>query len=170
MVDKQTLAFKPSRLINPVGALQLPVSKDVPEYSQLSDTVTIYKAGCIDFLKSLEPGSVDIIVTDPAYSGMNNKMQFGNGRIVGKYQDTNNTKWFPEFTDDADTFREFLQECYRVLKDDRHIYIMIDSFSLLSLGHLVREVFNMKNIIVWDKVNIGMGHHFRRRHEFILTI
>ena len=168
MADKQTIEFKSSRLINPTGALRLPVSKDVPEHSRLSDKVTIYKANCFDFLSSLEPGSVDIIVTDPAYSGMNNKMQFGNGRIVGKYQEMDNEKWFPEFTDDTDTFRRFLKECHRVLKDDRHIYIMIDSFSLLSLGHLVREVFNMKNILVWDKVNIGMGHHFRRRHEFIL--
>ena len=45
---------------------------------------------------------------------------------------------------------------------------MIDSFSLLTLGHLMREVFNVKNIIVWDKVNIGMGHCFRRRHEFVI--
>jgi site-specific DNA-methyltransferase (adenine-specific) len=32
----------------------------------------------------------------------------------------------------------------------------------------VREVFDVKGLIVWDKVNIGMGHHFRRRHENIL--
>jgi site-specific DNA-methyltransferase (adenine-specific) len=32
----------------------------------------------------------------------------------------------------------------------------------------MREVFNVKNIIVWDKMNIGMGHYFRRRHEFII--
>lgn len=168
MSEKQTVTFKSSRLTTPVGALRLPVSKNVPNHSRLSDAVTIYKADCLDFLRSLDPESVDIIVTDPAYSGMNNKMQFGNGRIVGKYQATNNEKWFPEFTDDADTFRSFLKECHRVLRDDRHIYLMIDSFSLLTLGHIVREVFNMKNILVWDKVNIGMGHHFRRRHEFIL--
>ena len=28
--------------------------------------------------------SVDVIVTDPAYSGMNRHMMFGNGRIVGE--------------------------------------------------------------------------------------
>ncbi|MFA7702710.1 MAG: site-specific DNA-methyltransferase, partial [Patescibacteria group bacterium] len=46
--------------------------------------------------------------------------------------------------------------------------MMIDSFSLLTLGHLMRDVFNVKNIIVWDKIHIGMGHYFRRRHEFVL--
>jgi site-specific DNA-methyltransferase (adenine-specific) len=55
-----------------------------------------------------------------------------------------------------------------VLRDGGHIYVMFDSFSLLSLGHLMREVFAVKNLIVWDKVNLGMGHYFRRRHETIV--
>jgi site-specific DNA-methyltransferase (adenine-specific) len=135
---------------------------------KVAENISIYQGDCIDFLRSLPSESVDIIVTDPAYSGMNNKMQFGNGRIVGKYQNKDNDKWFQEFKDDPETFLIFLNECKRVLKDDRHIYLMIDSFSLLTLGHLMREVFNVKNIIVWDKINIGMGHYFRRRHEFVL--
>jgi site-specific DNA-methyltransferase (adenine-specific) len=45
---------------------------------------------------------------------------------------------------------------------------MFDSFSLLSLGALMRERFNVKGLIVWDKVNIGMGHYFRRRHELVV--
>jgi len=45
---------------------------------------------------------------------------------------------------------------------------MFDSFSLLSLGKVVRDFFDVKNLITWDKVNIGMGHYYRRRHEYIL--
>ena len=120
------------------------------------------------FLRSLPPESVDVIVTDPAYSGMNQHMQFGHGRIVGHYQQPGNTRWFTEFSDDPDTYRAFLGECHRVLRDDRHIYIMFDSFSLLSLGALVRERFDVKCVIVWDKVHLGMGHYFRRRHEHIV--
>src|SRR5207302_9112438 len=67
-----------------------------------------------------------------------------------------------------DSYRTFLGECHRVLRDGRHIYIMFDSFSLLSLGAVVREVFDVKNVLVWDKVNLGMGHYFRRRHEHVL--
>jgi len=46
--------------------------------------------------------------------------------------------------------------------------LMFDSFSLLSLAPVVREVFEVKNVLCWDKANIGLGHYFRRRHEFIL--
>ncbi len=127
-------------------------------------------ADCFAFLRSLPDASLDCIVTDPAYSGMNQHMQFGHGRIVGRYQDKGelDAKWFAEFHDDPDSYREFLRECYRVLRPDRHIYIMFDSFSLISLAHVVREIFDVKNLIVWDKVNIGMGHYFRRQHETVL--
>src|SRR5262249_39496303 len=90
------------------------------------------------------------------------------GRIVGDYGKPANEKWFSEFRDDPASFRRFLAECHRVLRRDRHLYIMFDSFSLLTLGPLVREVFDVKNIVIWDKVNLGMGHYFRRRHEHIV--
>lgn len=126
---------------------------------------------CLNFLGKVKTGSIDVIVTDPAYSGMNNKLKLGKGRIVGRYADkgAHNGKWFSEFEDTEENYEKFLSECRRVLnKETGHIYIMFDSFSLLSLGHIVRKYFNVKNIITWDKVNLGMGHYFRRRHEFIL--
>jgi len=128
----------------------------------------IEQADCLAFLASLPDRSVDVITTDPAYSGMNQHMSFGRGRIVGRYSDADNDRWFTEFRDDPASFVAFLRECYRVLADGGHIYVMFDSFSLLSLGHLMREVFAVKNVIVWDKVNLGMGHYFRRRHETIV--
>jgi site-specific DNA-methyltransferase (adenine-specific) len=32
----------------------------------------------------------------------------------------------------------------------------------------MREVFDVKGVVVWDKVNLGMGHYFRRRHELVV--
>lgn len=128
----------------------------------------IEHSDCLAFLKSLPTGSVDLIVTDPAYSGMNQHLKFGNGRIVGDYGREGNNKWFDEFHDDPEHYRVFLSECHRVLRRERHIYVMFDSFSLLTLGPLMRETFDVKNVLVWDKVNLGMGHYFRRRHEMIV--
>lgn len=128
----------------------------------------IRRADCIQFLRSLPDGCVDVITTDPAYSGMNQHMRFGHGRIVGRYADAANPRWFTEFHDDAETYRAFLRECHRVLRNDRHVYVMFDSYSLLSLGGVVREVFDVKSVVVWDKVDLGMGHWFRRRHEHVV--
>jgi len=137
-------------------------------YKSEEDDVRVYRDDSIAFLSKLPKESVDTIVTDPAYSGMNQKMKFGNGRIVGEYQKEGNGKWFQEFHDTEENYRKFLEECRRVMKKRSHIYIMFDSFSLLTLAPLIREYFDVKNIITWDKVNLGMGHYFRRRHEFIL--
>jgi len=140
-------------------------------YTSPDKRIKVYKDDAISFLKKLPSNSVDIIATDPAYSGMNNKLKLGKGRIVGKYSEkgTNNGKWFGEFEDSEENYEKFLTECQRVLKKSTgHIYIMFDSYSLLSLGNIVRNFFDVKNLITWDKVNIGMGHYYRRRHEYIL--
>ena len=125
-------------------------------------------ADCITFLRTLDSDSVDLIVTDPAYSGMNRHLRLGRGRIVGRYGSPDNNDWFPEFEDDPEQFSVFLGECRRVLRDGRHIYVMFDTFSLLSLGAVVRDHFGVKGVIVWDKISMGMGNYFRRQHEFIL--
>jgi site-specific DNA-methyltransferase (adenine-specific) len=135
----------------------------------LDNRVIIHQEDALKFLKSLETESVDLIVTDPAYSGMNQHLQLGKGRIVGEYKDkSDDGKWFNEFHDNQENYEIFLNECYRVLKMDSHIFIMFDSFSLITLSNMVRNVFNVKNILTWDKVNIGMGHYFRRQSEFII--
>lgn len=133
------------------------------------NNIAIYQSDAIAFLKKLEDESIDLIVTDPAYSGMNQHLQLGKGRIVGEYKDKSDSgKWFNEFHDSEENYQIFLTECHRVLKPNSHIFIMFDSFSLLTLSNLVREKFNVKNLLTWDKVNIGMGHYFRRQTEFIL--
>ncbi len=131
-------------------------------------TYDIRTQDCVEFLRDLPDQSVDLIATDPAYSGMNQHMRFGHGRIVGHYGKPDNARWFREFSDDPESYAVFLGECRRVLRQDRHVYIMFDSFSMLSLGALVRDFFDVKGVVVWDKVHLGMGHYFRRRHEQIV--
>jgi site-specific DNA-methyltransferase (adenine-specific) len=141
-----------------------------PFFESLDKRISIFQDDAISFLKGLPANSIDIIITDPAYSGMNQRLKLGSGKIIGKYSDAgkNGAKWFEEFHDTEENYKAFLKECFRVLKNNRHIYIMFDSFSLLSLAPIAREVFEVKNVLCWDKANIGLGHYFRRRHEFIL--
>lgn len=123
----------------------------------------------IKFLRTLEDSSVDLITTDPAYNGMNQHLALGKGRIVGEYnQRGDGEKWFAEFDDTEANYRVFLYECERVLKTGGSIFIMFDPYSLITLGQLLREYFNVKNLITWDKMAIGMGHNFRRQTEFII--
>src|SRR3989339_615296 len=89
--------------------------------------IVLEQQDCLKFLRKLKDGSVDVIITDPAYSGMNNKLKLGKVRIVGKYADKGeeNGKWFSEFQDTEENYANFLSECKRVLnKKTGHIYIM----------------------------------------------
>jgi len=148
---------------------RIKVSKK-PFFETIDKRVSIFHDDAISFLKDLPDNSIDLVVTDPAYSGMNQRLKLGNSKIIGQYSKAgeDGAKWFEEFHDTQENYKSFLQESYRVLKNNRHIYIMFDSYSLLTLGPMVREVFNIKNILCWDKAHIGLGHYFRRRHEFIL--
>jgi site-specific DNA-methyltransferase (adenine-specific) len=129
----------------------------------------IVKQDALKFLRLIPDNSVDLIVTDPPYSGMNQHLLLGKGRIVGKYKDRGeNGKWFEEFHDTEENYHAFLGECHRVLRPNSAIFIMFDSYSLLTLGPLLRDHFDVKNIVVWDKVSIGMGHYFRRQSELIM--
>ncbi len=156
---------------NQKDRIQNKLRGEVADFENQGNRITIYQEDAISFLEKLPSNSVDLIATDPAYSGMNNKLKLGKGRIVGKYSDKGkeNGKWFSEFEDSVENYTKFLNECKRVLKKSTgHIYIMFDSYSLLSLGNIVRDYFDVKNLITWDKVNIGMGHYFRRRQEYII--
>lgn len=144
--------------------------KTKPFFESKDQGLSIFQDDAINFLKNLPAASIDVIITDPAYSGMNQKLKLGSGKIIGKYSDAGkgHAKWFEEFHDTEENYKTFLQECFRVMKNNRHIYIMFDSYSLLTLAPVVRDIFEVKNLLCWDKVNIGLGHYFRRRHEFIL--
>lgn len=141
-----------------------------PIFNSSDHRVLLFQDDAINFLQKVHSESVDVIITDPAYSGMNQRLKLGRGKIIGRYADAgkDGAKWFEEFHDTKENYKTFLIECYRVLKNNRHIYIMFDSYSLLTLAPLVRDIFEVKNILCWDKANIGLGHYFRRRHEFIL--
>ncbi|MHB1845184.1 MAG: DNA-methyltransferase [Deltaproteobacteria bacterium] len=139
------------------------------EAARPSGRAHLERADALELLRAQPDGSVDLIVTDPPYSGMNQHLKLGRGRIVGDYGERGvGGKWFQEFHDTPENYHALLGECRRVLRDDRHLFLMFDAFSLLTLGPLVREHFAVKNVLVWDKVAIGMGHYFRRQCELIV--
>ena len=68
-------------------------------------------------------------------------------------------EWFPAW----------FEECYRVLKPNSHFYLMCDQESMFEfkpMGEAAR--FKFWKPIIWDKMAMGMGYHYRARHEMIL--
>ena len=135
----------------------------------------------LSFLSSLADSSVDLIVTDPPYSTMNRRLKLGSGRIVGKYADRGQAgaRWFDEPAFHLpEVVSVFLAECQRVLRPDRHIYVMSDPSWLPMIQSSMdrqfetskrgKRVAGVKNLLTWNKVYMGQGYNFRRQTEFIV--
>lgn len=120
----------------------------------------------IEWLSALPSGSVDLIITDPPYESLEKHRKIGTTTRL-KNSKASSNQWFEIFPNHR--FEELLIELYRVLAKNRHFYLFCDQETMFVLKPIAEKVgFKFWKPIVWDKVSIGMGYHYRARYEFIL--
>lgn len=120
----------------------------------------------VEFLRGLPDASVDLIAMDPAYESMEKHRKVGTTTRL-KHSKASSNDWFKIFPDDR--FEELFAEVYRVLKRNRHCYMMCDSDTMFVAKPIGEGVgFKFWKPIIWDKVAIGMGYHYRAQCERIL--
>lgn len=114
----------------------------------------------LDFLRQLPDQSVDLAITDPAYESLEKHRAVGTTtRLKGE--------WFDIFPNDR--FDELFKETYRVLKNNTHFYVFCDQPTLFVIKPKLEAAgFTFWKFLVWDKQSIGMGYHYRGRHECIV--
>jgi len=132
--------------------------------------ITLEKKDGLEFLRSIQTASVDMVFTDPPYWTLNKWRDVGTTtRLGGNSDKAKQTGWFD--TIDAEGLLEIMCEIHRVLRKDRHAFIMCDGQTLKwVLGYAEQAGFSYYKPLVWDKVSIGMGYHLRNRHEFIVML
>ena len=132
--------------------------------------IDLYKMDAFAFLSGLKAGSVDMVFTDPPYWTLNKWRNVGTTtRLGGNAEKDKQKGWFE--TIDQEELWVFMCEVYRVLKKDRHAFIMCDGQTLKwVLGYAEEAGFSYYKPLVWDKVYLGMGYHFRNKHEFIVML
>lgn len=75
------------------------------------------------------------------------------------------------FTHNNITFKEWLPEIYRILKNKAHCYIMINSRNLKDLQVEAEKVgFKFQNLLVWDKGNVTPNQYYMGGYELILML
>lgn len=120
----------------------------------------------VEWLRSLPDACADLIVTDPAYESLEKHRAVGTTTRL-KHSKASSNDWFRVFPNSR--FPELLSELYRVLRKDRHCYIFCDQETMFVLKPVAEEAgFRFWEPIVWDKVTMGMGYHYRARYEFVL--
>jgi len=126
----------------------------------------ISKVDAVTFLKGLETASVDLVVTDPPYESLEEHRSKGTTTRLSHSKASSND-WFQIFPNSR--FPELFAEIFRVLKKDRHFYMFCDQKTMFVAKPLAEHAgFKFWKFLVWDKEKIGMGYHYRARHECIL--
>lgn len=123
--------------------------------------IKLMQGDCLERMREIESGSVDMILTDPPYG-----MSFqSNRRVVkskfDKINNDSNVNWLPEL----------VSECHRVMRDNTSIYMFCSWHNIDVFKKEVEKLFKIKNIIVWVKNNHGSGDlkdAYAPKHEFVI--
>lgn len=127
--------------------------------------IDIKQGDCLELMKEIPDGSIDLIVTDPPYKvtsrgnagnagGMFRKKINMRGKVF-QYNDIKPEQYIPEF--------------YRILKDSSHCYIMTNHVNLQNILNCATSCgFKFIKSLIWDKGNKIMGQYYMSQFEYIL--
>jgi DNA modification methylase len=111
-----------------------------------NDKFRIINGDCLEVLRSMESGSVDLVVTDPPY-GINTKSD-GNGKLSPWGDLTNAAFWYAAW----------IAECRRVLKPTGALWSCLNWRSLVTFQKAACDLgWPIESLLVWDKQWIGPG-------------
>ncbi len=128
--------------------------------------MNLFQDDAVKWLSTLDTASVDLLITDPPYESLEKHRKIGTTTRL-KVSKSSSNQWFEIFPNDR--FEELLSEIYRVLKNHSHFYLFCDQETMFAIKPIAEKVgFKFWKPIIWDKVSIGMGYHYRARHEYIL--
>ena len=127
----------------------------------------IYNEDCLEGMKRIPDGSVDLVVTDPPYKitargnggtsgGMFQKKKVNDGRI---------------FEHNDIDIKDWLDDIYRVLKPESHCYIMTNNKNITHYLNVVENSpFHFVKNLIWVKDNKIMGQTYMSQFEYIIML
>lgn len=136
-----------------------------PPMVQTADA-TIYQGDCLEVMRSLESGSVDLVVTSPPYNlGLTKRSKprsskdstWNNSKLYDGYGDYDDNLPHDEY---VAWMRDVLSECWRLISDDGAIYFnhkpRIQKGNVW-LPHELNPSLPLRQEIIWDRGS-GMNH------------
>ena len=127
---------------------------------------------CEEILKKATTSSIDLIITDIPYGieyKSNRQNRSGHSGFDIK---TDRKEYFTGINNDEEVPTEWLKEAYRLLKANCAMYIFIHWSTWGELKTAVLDAgFNVKNMIVMNKSNHGMGDlkgDYAPKHELVM--
>jgi DNA modification methylase len=136
------------------------------------DNVTLMQGDCLERMRDIPEGSIDVVLTDPPYSSGTRK-EGSKGIRKSMLRATEDDDWYA--TDCLTTggfvwlMRQNALMWKRLLKRGGHVLVFIDWRMNPHLAAAIESAdFRQSGVLVWDKTYFGMGHCFRNQYELIL--
>lgn len=109
------------------------------------ETVTLWHGDCLELMKNIPDGSVDLVLTDPPYG-----MAFKSNYRKEKYNEIKNDK-------SLEWLEKYVGECFRILKYNTAVYFLCSWHNVDVFKQAIEKKFKIKNILIWEKNNTSMG-------------
>lgn len=110
----------------------------------------IYFGDCLKHIKSLSDKSIDCVITDPPY-GIDFQMNAYNNELSRKIQNDHSNQ------DALTLLSEVLNELKPKMKEDGQLYIFCSWQIYPDFAKIVSEYFDIHNLLIWNKMVMGMG-------------
>ena len=124
------------------------------------------KMNGLDLLDLLYKESIKVVFFDPQYRGVLDKLCYGNeGKGRGKDRSA-----LPQMSQEI--IFEFLAKIELVLKPNGYLFLWLDKFHLFEVKSWIENYQSLEivDMIVWNKMKIGMGYRTRRKSEYLVII
>ena len=139
----------------------------------------LHHGDCVTYMKSIPDNSIDCVITDCPYhivaGGCSTNANEPKGMLRRRLRDCEAMNKAAQqgkvFEYNEIKFEEWLPEVYRILKEDTHCYIMINSRNLKELQEKAESVgFIFQNLLVWKKNNATPSQFYMNQCEYVLLL
>ncbi len=108
----------------------------------------IHRADCLEFMKQLPDKCVDLVLTDPPFG-----MKFQSGHRIEKHKKIDGD-------DNLNWIDDWFEILAKKIKPDAMLYIFCSFHKVDIFKQACEKHFLVKNILIWQKNNTGMGDLF----------
>lgn len=126
-------------------------------------TTSLYLGDCLEVMRGIPDGSVDMVLTDPPYGvGYQSNRRTATEKFSKIAQDEG-LGWLCEFCD----------QLHRVMRNDTAAYVFCSWHNVDIFKQTLQKKFKVKNLLVWVKNNHGSGDlkgAYAPKHEFVFFV